>query len=98
MEPTGFARKHRAQMIMEKLGQCDGIIKSCISICPDSRLTKILEELQENVVDVAAKAEMLSNGDEQIQSSHKSIKSSDIRDTRRQRNTKTLTSALEKMF
>ena len=75
MEPTGFAKKHRAQMIMEKLGQCDGIIKTCISICPDSRLTRILEELQENVVDAAAKAEMLSNGDEQIQSSKKPIKS-----------------------
>ena len=69
MEPTGFARKHRAQIIMEKLGQCDGIIKTCISICPDSRLTQALEKLQEDIVDVAAEAEMLSNGDEQIQSS-----------------------------
>lgn len=76
MEPTGFARKHRAQIIMEKLGQCDGIIKTCISICPDSRLAKALDELQENVVNVVAKAEMLSNGDEQIQSSKKLIKSS----------------------
>lgn len=75
MEPTGFARKHRVQMIMEKLGQCDGIIKTCISICPDSRLAKALDELQENVVNVVAKAEMLSNGDEQIQASRKPIKS-----------------------
>lgn len=75
MEPTGFARKHRAQIIMEKLGQCDGIIKTCISICPDSRLTQALEKLQEDIVDVAAEAEMLSNGDEPIQASRKSIKS-----------------------
>lgn len=65
---SGFAKRN-AQMIMEKLGQCDGIIKTCISICPDSRLTKVLEELQKNMVDAAAKAEMLSIGDEQIQSS-----------------------------
>lgn len=75
MEPTGFARKHRVQIIMEKLGQCDGIIKTCISICPDSRLTKSLEKLQEDIVDVAAETEMLSNGDEPIQASCKSIKS-----------------------
>lgn len=72
---SGFA-KINAQMIMKKLGQCDGIVKTCISICPDSRLEKELDRLQENIVDVAAKAEMLSNGDEHIQSSRKPIKSS----------------------
>lgn len=71
---SGFAKRN-AQMIMEKLGQCDGIVKTCISICPDSRLEKELDGLQKNIADVAGKAEMLSNGDEHIQSSRKSIKS-----------------------
>lgn len=73
---SGFSLKQRnAGMIMDKLSRCDEIIETCISISPDPRLTRRLEELEEDVADVAAEAEMLSNGDEPIQASRKSIKS-----------------------
>lgn len=86
---SGFAQRN-AGIIMDKLDKCNQLIETCISISPDARLTRKLEELEDEVDDVATHAEMLSNGDEKIESSKKV--------TRRQNNTKTLTSALHKMF
>ena len=65
---SGFAQRN-AGIIMDKLDKCNQLIETCISISPDARLTRRLEELEDEVDDIAIQAEMLSNGDEQIQSS-----------------------------
>lgn len=89
-------RKAVFEIMDEKLMEARRNVRSCISINTEEALNPELQNIDELIGDALTHTEMVKNGD--YEKFISSGKSSDIRDTRRQRNTKALTSALEKMF
>ena len=94
---SGMTAKEVSKEIVQLIGRV--LITQADTVDPNTGMDNILSwPYNCNLAYVEYLIEALQYGDNRIESSKKQIKSSGIRDTRRQRNTKTLTSALEKMF